>query len=94
MSDARASANTDDGEANLRYRLAHIRKLELRHDILRGEHIRRVDSDTVYHRMLGLIVAYPAIMVVALLERNWPRALYFVGAILISVAVLWMTEDR
>ncbi|KKK70028.1 hypothetical protein LCGC14_2928080, partial [marine sediment metagenome] len=25
LSDARASANTDDGEANLRYRLAHIR---------------------------------------------------------------------
>jgi hypothetical protein len=32
-------------------------------------------------------------MLAALLERNWPRALYFVGAIVISVAVLWMTDD-
>jgi drug/metabolite transporter (DMT)-like permease len=43
--------------------------------------------------MLALIVAYAAIAVAALWEKNWPRALYFLGAIIISVAVLWMTDD-
>lgn len=43
--------------------------------------------------MLVLIVAYAGIAIAALFERNWPRALYFVGAIIISVAVLWMTDD-
>lgn len=42
------------------------------------------------HLMLGLIAAYAVISLASLLERNWPRALYFVGAIVISVAVLWM----
>lgn len=43
--------------------------------------------------MLALIVIYAAITIAALWERNWPRALYFVGAIVISVAVLWMTDE-
>ncbi len=43
--------------------------------------------------MLALIVFYLGITVAALWEKNWPRVLYFVGAIVISVAVLWMTDD-
>ena len=39
-----------------------------------------------------LIAAYGAIVLASAVERNWPRALYFVGAIVISVAVLWMTS--
>ena len=42
--------------------------------------------------MLALLVFYFAIMVAAMLERNWWRALYFIGAIIISIAVLGMTE--
>jgi hypothetical protein len=43
--------------------------------------------------MLALIVAYAVIALAAGWERNWPRALYFVGAIVISVAVLWMSGN-
>lgn len=45
------------GEANLRYRLAQIRKLELDHDIRAGLYILRTASDTVYQRMMGLVRA-------------------------------------
>ena len=41
--------------------------------------------------MYVLLVFYSAILVAAIHERNWWRALYFVGAIVISVAVLGMT---
>jgi drug/metabolite transporter (DMT)-like permease len=44
--------------------------------------------------MILLIAIYGFITVAALFERNWPRALYFVGAIIISVAVLWMTNGK
>ncbi len=43
--------------------------------------------------MIALIVAYAGIAVAALWEKNWPRALYFLGAIVISVAVIWMSDD-
>lgn len=38
--------------------------------------------------MVALGVAYAVIVATALLERNWPRALYFSGAIQITVAIL------
>jgi drug/metabolite transporter (DMT)-like permease len=44
--------------------------------------------------MLLLIGIYAVITVTAAFERNWPRALYFIGAIVISVAVLWMTNGK
>jgi membrane-associated HD superfamily phosphohydrolase len=44
--------------------------------------------------MLVLIAIYAVIVVFAVLERNWWRVLYFVGAIVISVAVLGMTAKR
>lgn len=44
--------------------------------------------------MLVLIVAYAAIALASCFERNWWRALYFVGAILISVAVLGMGRSE
>jgi drug/metabolite transporter (DMT)-like permease len=44
--------------------------------------------------MLALIVAYAAISLAAAWERHWWRCLYFVGAIVISVAVLGMTWRR
>jgi len=44
--------------------------------------------------MCCLIAAYGAIIVASCVERNWPRALYFFGAIVISVAVLWMTQQK
>ncbi len=43
--------------------------------------------------MIALILWYLGIVVASAFEGNWPRALYFVGAIVISVAVLWMTTD-
>lgn len=42
--------------------------------------------------MYALLVFYLAILVAAMFERNWWRALYFVGAIVISISVLGMTE--
>ena len=44
------------------------------------------------HLMYALIVQYCVIAGVSAYERNGPRALYFVGAALLSVAVLWMSE--
>lgn len=41
--------------------------------------------------MYALLIFYAAILVAALWERNYWRALYFIGAIVISVAVLGMT---
>ena len=37
-----------------------------------------------------LFAAYMVIAVVAGVEGNWPRALYFVSAGQISLAVMWM----
>ena len=42
--------------------------------------------------MLVMIAAYVAIAVAAAYEGNWWRALYYVGAIVISIAVLGMTR--
>ena len=44
--------------------------------------------------MLLLIAIYVVIVLLSAWERNWPRALYFVGAITISLAVLWMTDGK
>lgn len=44
--------------------------------------------------MIALCVWYLAIVVAAVYERNWARALYFVSAIGISLAVLWMSWDN
>lgn len=41
--------------------------------------------------MMFLIVVYAVIVAASAWEHNWPRAMYFVGAITISLAVLWMT---
>lgn len=40
--------------------------------------------------MIVLCVFYSVIVLAAVAERNWPRALYFIGAIVISVAVIMM----
>ena len=42
--------------------------------------------------MIALCVVYAVIAVASACERNWWRALYYVGAIVISVAVMGMTE--
>ena len=41
--------------------------------------------------MYALLVFYVCILAVAAWERNWWRCLYFLGAIMISIAVLGMT---
>ena len=45
---------------------------------------------TSTNMMIFLCLFYAGIVGAALLERNWPRAMYFVGAITITVAVMWM----
>lgn len=43
--------------------------------------------------MIALCVWYGLIALIALVvdrPRDWPRAMYFIGAIFISVAVMWM----
>jgi hypothetical protein len=40
--------------------------------------------------MIFLMIQYTAIAVAALFEGNWARCIYFVGALLISFAVLNM----
>ena len=42
--------------------------------------------------MYVLLAFYVLIAVAAAWERNYWRALYFIGAIIISIAVLGMTE--
>lgn len=44
--------------------------------------------------MYALLVFYLAIGATALRERNYWRALYMLGAIVISIAVLGMTRRR
>jgi hypothetical protein len=39
-----------------------------------------------------LILVYIIIMIVSLVEKNWPRALYWGSAALLSVAVLAMQK--
>ena len=46
------------------------------------------------HTMLILLAFYFVIMAQSLLEKNWYRGLYFLGAIIISVAVIGMTEKE
>ena len=46
------------------------------------------------NRLIAVLVAqYLVIAVVAAVDRNWPRVLYFICAAGISVAVLWMSES-
>ena len=40
--------------------------------------------------MLALLVAYAILALVYATERNWPKALYWSGALMITTAVLWM----
>jgi len=44
--------------------------------------------------MLLMIAAYAVIALCSAVERNWWRALYYVGAIVISIAVLGMTDTK
>jgi hypothetical protein len=39
--------------------------------------------------ILSLLVAYTVIMVVCIYERNWPRALYWLGAIILNMSIIW-----
>jgi hypothetical protein len=39
--------------------------------------------------MFGFLVAYFILAVICLFERNYPRALYWTAAGLITVSVLW-----
>ena len=43
--------------------------------------------------MIGLMFAYAVITITAAIEGKWYRALYFVGAIIISAGVLGMSND-
>ena len=40
--------------------------------------------------MVALILQYLVIAVAAACERNWPRVLYWLAAVQINLAVLWM----
>ena len=42
--------------------------------------------------MLGLVVFYALVAIVSVLEGNYPRSLYWVGAGIITSAVLWGTK--
>jgi drug/metabolite transporter (DMT)-like permease len=44
--------------------------------------------------MIALAIVYAAIVLAAIMERNWPRALYFIGAIVITVSILWMGDQH
>jgi len=37
----------------------------------------------------ALLVEYIVIMIVCLYERNYPRVLYWIGASLLQVGILW-----
>ena len=42
--------------------------------------------------MILLAAEYVVIAIAAACEKNYPRSLYFIGALVISIAVLWMSE--
>ena len=42
--------------------------------------------------MMGLLAVYAIIAVVSAFEANYPRCLYWVGAGVITFAVLWGTK--
>ena len=42
--------------------------------------------------MILMLVAYVAISIAAAFERNWWRCLYYVGATVITIAVMGMTK--
>lgn len=42
--------------------------------------------------MILMLVAYVAISAASAWERNWYRCLYFIGAAVITVAVMGMTK--
>lgn len=50
-----------------------------------------MNSTVTMYILLGF---YALIMLQAAWERNWWRAMYFVGAIVISISVLAMTLKR
>jgi len=53
--------------------------------------IQEIMSTTL---MIALMIFYAGIAVAALVERNYWRSLYFVAAILISIAVLGMSNKK
>jgi uncharacterized membrane-anchored protein len=42
--------------------------------------------------MLLLIAIYLVILVLSVKEKNYPRALYWLGAIILNIGVLWGTK--
>ena len=36
-----------------------------------------------------LIIAYVIIMGVCIFEKNWPRALYWFGACVLQISIIW-----
>jgi hypothetical protein len=40
----------------------------------------------------GLLVIYAIIMIVALFERDWKMATYWLGASILQVSVIWMRQ--
>ncbi len=43
--------------------------------------------ENAIHAIMGM---YAGVLLLGVVERKWPWVLYYVGAIVISVAVLWM----
>jgi len=41
----------------------------------------------------AMIAAYAVIAIAAAIEGRWKWALYYLGAIIISMAILWMGDD-
>lgn len=42
--------------------------------------------------MVALIAFYALVSLVSGIEGNWPRCLYWIGAGLITIAVIWGTK--
>lgn len=38
----------------------------------------------------GLVLAYVVLVAVTAVERRWPVCMYWVGAVIVTVGILWM----
>ena len=44
--------------------------------------------------MEGLAVIYAVLAVISAVEWNFPRSLYWLGALVINISILWATHGR
>jgi len=58
--------------------------------VLVGLVLHRITGMRCENAIQAIMGMYGSVVVLGVIERNWPWVLYYVSATMISVAVLWM----